>query len=311
MTSSNSEIEINNISPNEIVGGVGKVLTIEGIGFNNIQGDSYISFKQESGEYMDEIESKKIKYIFWSNNSIKIEMPCAYSGEVKICVNGLEFFSEKKIYVKANLGYTNLNPLQYCHLINQNGKGGYTWSIHTSLWNIPEARIAIEEVIQEFREDTGVNFILEENPTDAEIDLNNNINLITLDPTLNCPGHFFNKYWDFPMDLYNFRYTQTMIIHFSDKEQWYFGKGKIPEGKSKFRYVLLHELCHSVGLGHVNEEGQTMFHTVTMLPSNNWSYRDRITEEEKIAILHFINNSQNFTFSPNGILPLKKIDEIV
>jgi hypothetical protein len=44
-------------------------------------------------------------------------------------------------------------------------------------------------------------------------------------------------------------------MRFRASENWYFGPGKPPAGKSKFRYVLMHELGYSLGLGHVNEEG--------------------------------------------------------
>jgi hypothetical protein len=69
----------------------------------------------------------------------------------------------------------------------------------------------------------------------------------------------------------------------------------------------MHELGHSLGLGHVNEEGQTMFPSVTLLPSSNWSERDSITTEEQVAISHYVNKSQNFAFRACGLRPLEPV----
>ncbi len=67
---------------------------------------------------------------------------------------------------------------------------------------------------------------------------------------------------------------------------------------------------HSLGLGHVNEEGPSMYPTVIFLPSDNWSARDVITTaEEETATKHFVGLSRNFTFRACGIDPLLANDD--
>jgi hypothetical protein len=57
----------------------------------------------------------------------------------------------------------------------------------------------------------------------------------------------------------------------------------------------------------VNELGESMYPTVTNLPSDNWCSRDSITSSEQKAIQHYIQLSQNFTFRGCGINPMKQI----
>ena len=90
-----------------------------------------------------------------------------------------------------------------------------------------------------------MNYILAGEPSDSLI-LDDNINVIAPDPSLNAAG-YMNLLWSScilgPTTFYQ---AQTMDISLSPKLDWYYGKGKVPSGKSKFRYVLMHELGHSV-----------------------------------------------------------------
>ncbi len=295
------------INPKNIIGGMGQVLTINGTGFGADRLANYVSLMQESGNYLDPANSKLLKYKSWTNTMIEIEMPCAYSGLVKINLAGTDIFSTDTLKVKANLGYRSVNPLDYDFLNNTNNKGGYTWYMHTSYWNNPSIKSAIEDVFKEFRCSTGINYILATVPSGAQLVLNDYINLISPDSLFGAAG-YADKLWSSCVfggtTFYN---SSTMDIRFSTKLDWYFGNGIVPAGKSKFRYVLMHELGHSLGLGHVNELGQTMFPSVTQLPSDNWNSRDNLTLEEKTAIGYFVNLSKTFTFNSCGIKPLGQV----
>ena len=54
----------------------------------------------------------------------------------------------------------------------------------------------------------------------------------------------------------------------------------------------------------MNELGQSMFPSVSLLPSDLWSQRDSITKEEQQTISYFITLSKNFSFRACGISPL-------
>jgi hypothetical protein len=297
--------QVNSITPSNIIGGMGKRLSIIGQGFGSSQSNSYVSFFQESGQYSDANTSKGFKYLSWTDTKIELEMPVAFSGKVKVNINGMDYYSTDTLHVTANLGYRTANPLVYDYLTNNNKKGGYTWYMHTTYWNNPLAKKAIEDVFAEFRCKTGANYILAPFPSSASFSLGDTIHLIAPDPNLGAVGYNERLWTSCILGTETFYSIRSQDLRMSDKQDWYFGTGKAPAGKTKFRYVLFHELGHSLGLGHVNELGQSMYPSVSFLPSDQWSQRDSITLSEKEAISHFINLSKSFSFRACGVLPME------
>jgi len=297
--------QVNSFTPSNIIGGMGKKLSIVGKGFGTSQSNSYVSFFQESGQYSDANTSKSFKYLSWSDTKIELEMPIAFSEKLKVNVNGTDYYSVDTLHVMANLGYRSANPLVYDYLTNNNKRGGYTWYMHTTYWNNPLAKKAIEDVFAEFRCKTGANYILAPFPSSANISLSDTIHLIGPDPSLGAVGYNERMWTSCILGAETFYSISAQGLRMSDKQDWYFGTGKAPAGKTKFRYVLYHELGHSLGLGHVNELGQSMYPSVTLLPSDQWSQRDSITSQEKEAISHLINLSKTFSFRACGVLPME------
>jgi len=298
--------QITNLSPLNIIGGMGQVLTIRGTGFGDSRGTNFVSFKQNDPDiYMDEQAGTALNYCNWSDKQIEVEMPSAYSGTIHMNIDGTKCISPEILNVKANFNTISTNPLDYFHLINKNGRGGYTWYIHREYWENSDARTAIEEVFEEFRCKTGVNFVLANHPTDEIPACNPHINLIGPDLTIPVGGFHYLCWYTSPA----FSHSVSMNIGMSSSEVWYYGKGDLQNGSAKFRYVLMHELGHAAGLGHVNELGQTMYPSVTLQPSNSWFQRDSLTNEEVTAISHFVKLSQNFAFRGPGITPLLPITD--
>ena len=132
--------QVNSFTPSNIIGGMGKKLSIVGKGFGTSQSNSYVSFFQESGQYSDANTSKSFKYLSWSDTKIELEMPIAFSGKLKVNVNGTDYYAVDTLHVMANLGYRSANPLVYDYLTNNNKRGGYTWYMHPTYWNNPFAK---------------------------------------------------------------------------------------------------------------------------------------------------------------------------
>jgi len=300
---------INSLQPTEILGGIGAVLSVRGSDFGDVQADSYISFLQGDNNYMPSTTASSLHYLSWTDTLITLEMPTAFSGKVKIVRGGVEYWSPETLKVLANLDYRQVNPLDYIYLTDRNDRGGVTWSVHPDYWDNPAARSAIVDVFIEFRCKTGVNFILEPLTMPVPLDLGQGKNIIAPDTSLAGGVVGLNDYLWFSciLGVESFYYRHTQLLRFSTLEDWYFGTGDIPLGKSKFRYALMHELGHAVGLGHVNEHGQSMYPTITLWPSNDWSMRDSITTAEKEAMSYFVQRCQNNTFTACGVKSMQPI----
>lgn len=300
---------ISSISPTKIIGGKGDILRITGSGFGASRGNNYATFMQENKAYLDAANAVKLNYTSWKDNEILLEMPNAFNGRVKVFVNGKEAFSTDTLKVTANLGYRQVNPLDYEYRSDRNGSGGITWLVHPTYWNNPDSRQAIADVVKEFRCKTGVNYLIAPLLTPVPLNLNQGLHLIAPDSALGVVGYNDRLWSSCILGAETFYHVTAQILRFSTKQNWYFGKGKVPAGMAKFRYVLFHEMGHSLGLGHVDEPGQSMYPTVTFLPSDNWCERDSITTAEKTAISHFVKLCQNFTFRACGINPLKSFSD--
>ncbi|MBM3921453.1 MAG: T9SS type A sorting domain-containing protein [Sphingomonadales bacterium] len=305
LVSTVSAQQITGIAPKQIIGGKGEVLTITGSGFGGSRGSSYVSFFREGNTYTDATTGNAFNYLSWSNTEIKLEMPVAFSNKIKVNINGTDYLSTDTLKVKANLGYRQANPLLYDLLTDNNKKGGVTWLVHPVYWNNPEIKQAIADVVQEFRCKTGVNYILEPLTQWVPLNLGQGKHIIAPDSSLGVVG-FNDRLWaSCILGAETFYHNQTQLLRFNTQQNWYYGKGQPPAGAAKFRYVLFHEMGHSLGLGHVNEWGESMYPTVTLLPSDNWCKRDTITAAEQKAIKHYISLSQNFAFRGCGITPMK------
>lgn len=298
---------IGSINPTRIIGGKGEILRIAGSGFGTTRGSSYVTFMQENKVYLDATNASKLNYTSWKDNEILLEMPNAFNGQVKVVVNGKETLSTDTLKVTANLIYRQINPLDYEFCSARNGSGGITWYVHPTYWNNPEAKQAIADVVKEFRCKTGVNYVIAPLMIPVPLNLDQGMHLIAPDSALGVVGYNDRLWSSCVLGAETFYHVTAQILRFSTKQNWYFGKGKLPPGMAKFRYVLYHEMGHSLGLGHVDEPGQSMYPSVTLLPSDNWSERDSITTEEKNAISHFVKLCQNFTFRGCNINPLSTV----
>lgn len=307
-----SNIFIDSFSPLEIVGGMQEI-TILGKGFGASRGNSFVSFTTDGSNYFTSTQAQNFDYKVWTDNKIVLEMPQAFSGKVRVHVGSDEGESSGVLKVKANIGTVSLNPRDYFYLVNQNQSGGYTWNIHGSLYKDPEAIRCIEGVFKEFRCKTGVNYKLTRTPVWVGANLGDGINSILYDSTgyelPNGVVAYYEQLWySCILGGYTFYYVYGQELRISRKFNYYFGKGKIPQGKNaKLSYVLFHELGHSLQLGHVNEDGESMHPVVQNLPADLWNERDTLSKYDVLAGKHMVDLSRSFTFRACNVNPMSSI----
>ncbi len=309
---SRANTSISSMGPNPIIGGV-ETLTIKGSGFGASQGNSYVSFARDGVNYYDANTAKGFVYKSWSDTKIEVEVPETYSGKVRVYVNGVYAESASNLSVKANVGLATVNPREYFHLWNLNENGGHTWYMRRDLYNNAEARACIEGVFAEFRCKTGVNYTLTRQPTWVKSDLGDGVNALMFDSVgyelPNGVVAYYEQLWySCILGGRTFYYVVGQELRISNRFDYYYGKGKIPQGKNaKLSYVLFHELGHSLQLGHVNEDGESMHPVVQALPADNWNMRDTLTTYDVKAGGYLVQESQQFDFRACGVSPMSTI----
>jgi hypothetical protein len=285
------------------------VLTITGSGFGNTRGNSYVAFNPYGMGFSDETLSATFRYIFWSDTRIEVEIPSGYSTFIRVVSGSGVQESTDSLRILANVSMRQFNPADLFYLNNQNGAGGYYWTMHHDMRNNSEAKQAVEDVFRHYRCRTGVHYTLEQRGTAARFNLGDQVQTIAFDTAgselaSGIVARYEQLWSSCVLGAETFYYVRSQEIRFSGKTNYYYGTGATPDGFAKFRYVLMHELGHSLQLAHVIEEGQTMHPIVHQLPAIKWNKRDSITREEIQAATYVVQQSRNFTFRACGLLPM-------
>lgn len=298
------------ITPKRVMGGLGETITITGSGFGDTRGTNYVTFTADGKAYFAADYANTFVYRKWSDTEIVVEVPPCFTNKVHVVIGSTTLASPDSLHVTANLAARSINPLEYTNLINMNGAGGYTWSIHKDLFDVPEARSCVESVMRQFRCKTGMSFTVSQTASTAGYALNDGVNSILFD----APGYELGAgtvaycdwiWYSCSGNGQTFYYVRDSDCRLSRKFTWYYGNGKNPEfGMAKLRYILYHEIGHAHQFGHVNEPGETMHPVVQALPVENWLQRDSITESEQRAGTFMTQQGRNFTFRGCGVQPL-------
>ncbi len=302
-------MDLQSVSPVKILGGMGQVLTITGSGFGSTQGSGYVAFLKNYTTYHSSTEAAAFHYLSWTDSKITLEMPNAFSGKVRVYQGPGYAESSDTLHVMANVNTISYSPLDYYHLNNINGSGGHTWFLKQDLFNNPSAKKAVEDVFAEFRCKTGVNYTLENKSVWLPYKLNDAKNCILFDSTGYELPAGTAAYCEFGwksciLGGQTFYTVNAQELRISNKIDWYYGTGQPPSGKGKLRYVLFHELGHSLQLGHVSEEGESMHPIVTNLPADNWNKRDTLTTADQEAGKYLVQQCRNFTFRACNVKPM-------
>lgn len=296
-------------TPTEIIGGATDLLTINGSGFGSERGSSYVTMKANDADYHTADVARSFQYDVWTDTRIVVRMPNAYSGPLRAVINGEPYQSADSLRVKANIATRSIQPLDYNHLINKNGDGGYTWYLTDELFGNIEARSTVSTLLQQMQCDMGVNFVLAGEATSQGYQLGDNVNVITFDEDqyrlpAGVVGYCDWIWMSCILGGQTFYWVGDHDVRLSRNFPWYDGFGTPPGNAAKLWYVLAHEIGHAAQLGHVNEWGETMHPIVHNLPASEWLSRDTLTQWDRRAGQYTTSLAQNFTFRGCGVLPM-------
>ena len=302
LTKSNTNANLNTDWAN---GNADEWITITGEGFGDSQGNGYVTFDNGNGYYAQSI-AQSFDYSIWGDEKITVKVPAAFSNKVKIKTNsGFEIETNDTLHIGYNLDANVSSLYGHTYLHNQED-GGHKFYLNTELYNIIERRAAVERTLNDFVCKTGINFLLAEQGTTLGWNLGDGQNTISFDSASNMLSAstvgFCNTLWS--SCIYNgetFYYVNEMDIVINSSFEYDYSTGNPSAGLAKFSYVLMHELGHAMRLGHVNELGETMYPSVTDMPSNSWYERDTISIHDRLGVSHAFDLAANFSFSACGL----------
>ena len=299
---SNSNANLNTEWAN---GNADEWITITGEGFGDSQGNGYVTFDNGNGYYAQSI-AQSFDYSIWGDEEITVKVPAAFSNKVKISTDsGYEIETNDTLHIGYNLDANVSSLYGHTYLHNQED-GGHKFYLNTEFYNITERKAAVERTLNDFVCKTGINFLLAEQGTTLGWNLGDGQNTISFDSASNMLSAgtvgFCNTLWS--SCIYNgetFYYVNEMDIVINSSFEYDYSTGNPSAGLAKFSYVLMHELGHAMRLGHVNELGETMYPSVTDMPSNSWYERDTISIHDRLGVSHAFDLAANFSFSACGL----------
>ena len=286
-------------------GNAHEYITITGDNFGQEQGSGYVSFDNGNG-YYDANTAQTFDYSVWNENEITVKVPQAFSNRVKIITNsGNVIETTDSLHIGYNLDSDASGVYGHNHLHNQ-VDGGHKFYLNSLLFSVSERKEAVERTLDDFVCKTGINIVLAEEETTLGWSLGDGQNTISFDSDLNTlsPGTvgYCNTLWS--SCIYageTFYYVNEMDVVINSSFEYDFGTGNPSGSLAKFSYVLMHELGHAFRLGHVNELGESMYPSVTNMPSNSWYERDTISHFDKLGVIHSLNKASSFSFSACGL----------
>ena len=271
---------ITSFTPTTTTAGTGSILTISGSNFGASQGAGAVMFRNanSSSGYFD-IDASDI--ISWSDAEIIVEVPStsvgiggtAATGQIKVRNNNNETGTSSGT-LTIDYAYTNFDYLSEKYgakLVEDNGDGGMTFTLSTSLCNSgdQDATNALGRALREWRCATGVNWELSTSTTSSTAIADNGINIITWDVGDNLPfgvlgrAHSYFSGCQSGGDVYWYLYE--VDINLDEGANWYFcdNPANIPGSSIDFQSVVFHEMGHGHQLAHLNNSSAVMHRSIT------------------------------------------------
>jgi len=270
----NSGDNLISFNPSRISAGTGSILTITGSGFGTKTGQANIQFRNANStsftNYSNLPDSNYI--VSWTNNEIKVIVPgSSFMGQSGAGTGLVNIIHSSGAIITSNSPVTiTYNQFEYKNrrisLYNQNGDGGYTFSLNENFNNNLAAKNTFIRAIDQWKCKTGVNVAINENTTLTTCtNINDHLNTVSFS-TSDCT---------LPAGTLGITYTSYTLcsgspvifdgadIIFNANASFYFGDGTTPANTFDFESVVLHELGHAFGEGHNSETTDIMYPVLT------------------------------------------------
>lgn len=260
--SAQSNHKITGFSPKEVIAGNGTLLSINGSGFANTQGNGEVWFVYaDNPNYIFSNAGFEIK--LWSDSLIQLNVPSgAGSGKIIVKINNIDAESKEDLTVKFAIKNENNLPII---LLDTDSNGGYTWHLNTNISSFSGAKEIIEKSLKEWMCATSIpwrigNQIIAEPGYDNLCTISFGDVNSSNEETLGQANTF--------VELISYSNTMVYVLKevdivFSNEENWSFSQNSFIDQQIDFESVALHEFGHAHLLGHVNNSEDLMHSGIT------------------------------------------------
>lgn len=267
------EASVTLFTPATISAGTQSVLTINGFGFGTRTGAATIQFRDanstSSSVFTNIPDSTYI--LSWTNTEIKVIIPGASANRQGGAGTGAFNIITSNGTVISSLVPLNISYNQFEYkknkiaLIDQNGLGGYTFTLNTDFSNNTAAKACFTNSLDQWKCKTGVNITV--SPTTTSTSCSNqmdNLNVISFSSS-SCPlpaGALGVTYSSYTLCANSPIIPDGIDMIFSPNAGFYFGTDATPSNQYDFSSVTLHELGHAFGQGHCSDGNEIMYPSI-------------------------------------------------
>ena len=251
-------------------------LVINGFGFGTTSGSVLFPNADDAGvSSISQVNSSDI--IAWTDTQIRLKIPFqAGTGNFKIYDAAGALLGSKAIAIEFAIiptyspysGFTQSNRL-FVSMVNKNTTGGYTFQ-YTSSFNAKVGAAAdFEKAMNTWICQTGVNYKVSTVQATVGIDPLDQINVVSFDNSTlpagtiaRCNLHLKGKANGTCTLQNTFYYVTDIDIQFATAVSWRFGNNPIATSDLDFNSTALHEIGHSLSLGHVIDPTSIMHYLI-------------------------------------------------
>ena len=254
----------------DVHAGVSDLLTITGADFGGEQGSISFADANSGGRTFVAALDNQIKE--WTNDNIIVEVPYrAGTGKIRVDKSsGESLVSAEDVligYDHINVRYTDGSGTKSyeTQLTSDNGNGGYDFQFQSDFADNIGASQAFISLIETWSCATGVNFQIGQ-VTAVDEDASDGINIVRFDNGDELGGNTLayarSRYRGCYQDGTIKWYVDEIEVVVNDDFNWYYGDETPETSQFDFETVMLHEIGHTLQLGHVINSNEVMHFAV-------------------------------------------------
>lgn len=262
---------ISSWSHDTISAGTESVLTINGSNFGSVRGKGNVQFVDANfGDGRFFVPEYRTSYKSWSDSKIEVYVPSrAGTGKIKVVNNNNESgLSSKNLiitfsHLNSSYGDGTIDTAYFVtDHVDDNGKGGYSWQMHTRFKARTTAVNAFMRSLENWRCGTLMNWDVG-NETTVNAISRDNVNLVRLTKFTDSRLGVCYSYWSgCGSGSTIYWYVAELDIEFDSTRNWYYGTGTPSGSQMDFESVSTHELGHGHQLGHVIDSKKIMHYSI-------------------------------------------------